>query len=516
MSEENRLPPGWTTAKLKDITLPRTTRNPQAEGDGEFLYVDIEALDNTSQRIIAPKRLLKAEAPSRARMAIKAGDIIFSLVRPYLKNLAVVPEELDDQIASTAYCVLRPANGIVSQFVFYSVFREAFINLIVTYGDSPPAGHDDEFVEMTIPLAPTNEQQRIVAAIEQQFTRLDAGVAALKSAQARLKRYRAAVLKAAVEGKLTEEWRAEHPDTEPASVLLQRILVERRARWEADLRAKGKDPTKLRYEEPAAPDTADLPELLEGWRWARVDQVGEVQLGRQRAPQYHTGSHMRPYLRVANVFEDRIDTSDVMTMNFTPEEYEIYSLRYGDILLNEGQSLELVGRPAMYRDEVPGSCFQNTLVRFRAYPGLLPSFALIVFRAYLHSQRFQRIGKHTTNIAHLGAGRFAELEFPLPPISEQEQIVAELEQRLSVVSELEATVEANLKRAERLRQSILREAFAGRLVPKDPNDEPASVLLERIRQERATRQEKERVPVLIPDRVEAVEAEQGSLWDEEA
>jgi type I restriction enzyme S subunit len=102
----------------------------------------------------------------------------------------------------------------------------------------------------------------------------------------------------------------------------------------------------------------------------------------------------------------------------------------------------------------------------------------------LYTQRFQRIGKHTTNIAHLGAGRFAGLEFPLPPLAEQEQIVTEVEQRLSIVTQLEAIVEANLKRAERLRQSILKEAFAGRLVLQDPNDEPASVLLERIRKER--------------------------------
>lgn len=175
-------------------------------------------------------------------------------------------------------------------------------------------------------------------------------------------------------------------------------------------------------------------------------------------------------------------------MNFTPEEYEIYHLKFGDILLNEGQSLELIGRPAMYRDEVPGACFQNTLIRFRSYPGLLADYALVVFRVYLHTQRFQRIGKHTTNIAHLGAGRFSGLEFPLPSLAEQKQIVPEVEQRLSLVTQLETIIEANLKRAELLRQSILKEAFAGRLVSQDPNDEPASVLLERIRSEKTTSQ----------------------------
>src|SRR5688572_20174663 len=119
---------------------------------------------------------------------------------------------------------------------------------------------------------------------------------------------------------------------------------------------------------------------------------------------------MRPYLRVANVYEDRIDLSDVKEMNFTPDEYVTYKLKYGDILLNEGQSLELVGRPALYRDEIPGACFQNTLVRFRTYPGLEPTFALLVFRYYLHAKRFQQLARWTVNIAHLGASRFAEVE----------------------------------------------------------------------------------------------------------
>src|SRR6185437_4842046 len=100
-----------------------------------------------------------------------------------------------------------------------------------------------------------------------------------------------------------------------------------------------------------------LPPLPKGWCWARVDAVGEVKLGRQRSPEHHQGKHMRPYLRVANVFEDRIDLSNVLEMNFTPKEFETFRLRYGDILLNEGQSLEWVGRPAMFRGELPGACF---------------------------------------------------------------------------------------------------------------------------------------------------------------
>jgi len=194
---------------------------------------------------------------------------------------------------------------------------------------------------------------------------------------------------------------------------------------------------------------------------------------------------MRPYLRVANVFEDRIDISDMMEMNFTPNEYETFRLSHGDILLNEGQSMELVGRPAMYRNEVPGACFTNTLVRFRAEEGLDPHYALKVFLAYLKNGRFQRIATITVNIAHLGAGRFAEIEFPLPPSEEQEAIIEEVDRHFSVIDAAERAISENLRRAARLRQSILKRAFEGKLVPQDQNDEPAETLLERIRLERS-------------------------------
>jgi type I restriction enzyme S subunit len=123
---------------------------------------------------------------------------------------------------------------------------------------------------------------------------------------------------------------------------------------------------------------------------------------------------MRPYLRVANVFEDRIDASDILRMNFEPEEAAIYALKFGDILLNEGQSPELVGRAAMYRNEVPGACFQNTLIRFRAGPSVVADYALLIFRHFMHAGVFHQIARWSTNIAHLGLERFRALAFPLP------------------------------------------------------------------------------------------------------
>jgi type I restriction enzyme S subunit len=492
VNEENELPEGWVQTTLGSVVAINPRVDVSALSDSTLVsFIPMAAVEARTGRIdsSAQRRL---DEVRRGFTAFQEGDILFAKITPCMENgKSAVAQSLSSKIGfgSTEFHVLRPDEGIVPQLLYYYISQESFRQTARTYmtGSAGQLRVPAVFLaDASYPLAPTNEQHRIVAAIEEQFTRLDAGVAALQRARTKLKRYRAAVLKAAVEGKLTEAWRAEHPTTEPASMLLERILKERRAKWEADLRAKGKDPAKVRYVEPAVPDVEGLSKLPEGWCWTTVEQVGNVQLGRQRAPQHHNGEFMRPYLRVANVFEARIDTSDILTMNFTPEEFETYRLKFGDILLNEGQSLELIGRSAIYRDEVPGACFQNTLVRFRAYPPLLPEYALTVFRVYLHTHRFQRIGKHTTNIAHLGAGRFAVLEFPVPPFTEQEQIVSEVERHLSLISQLETAVEANLKRAQRLRQGILHEAFAGRLVAQDSNDEPASVLLERIRSERGS------------------------------
>jgi type I restriction enzyme S subunit len=176
---------------------------------------------------------------------------------------------------------------------------------------------------------------------------------------------------------------------------------------------------------------------------------------------------MRPYLRVANVYDARLELGDVMEMNFTPEEYETYHLKPGDVLLNEGQSLEWVGRAAIFQGEPKGACFQNTLVRFRAGPNVVPEFALLVFRHYLYSQRFRKIARWTTNIAHLGAERFAGLEFPLPPLAEQERIVASTDEQFT---RLDAGVAA-LKRLQahlrRYRATVLKAACEGRLVPTE-------------------------------------------------
>ena len=192
----------------------------------------------------------------------------------------------------------------------------------------------------------------------------------------------------------------------------------------------------------------------------RIDEAGRVQLGRQRAPKYQTGKFTRPYVRVANVYEDEIDVSDLLSMDFDKRDFAQYRLEHGDILLNEGQSTELVGRPAMWRNEITDCCFQNTLVRFQPErKRVLPDFALAVFLAYFREGNFAKISSKTSNVAHLGAARFSKMPFPLPPLPQQNEFAA----RVSETRAVRAEQSAARRRLDDLFQSMLHRAFRGEL-----------------------------------------------------
>ena len=288
-------------------------------------------------------------------------------------------------------------------------------------------------LETLVPVAPLNEQRRIAAKLATTLAAVDACRQRLDGVAELLKRFRQAVLAAATSGELTREWREEGGATQ------------------------------------------------DSWSTIKTKEAGKIQLGRQRSPKYHHGPTMRPYLRVQNVFEDRIDLDDVMEMDFSGADLEKYTLHPGDILLNEGQSPQYLGRPAMYRGELPGACFTNSLIRFQAGDSVLAEFALLVFRNSMHSGRYVEKGTITTNIAHLSAGRFGEVEFPLPPLPEQQEIVRRAQDLFTLADQLEARLNAARKVVDRLTPALLAKAFRGELVPQDPSDEPASVLLERIR-----------------------------------
>ena len=415
--------------------------------------------------------------------ALRRGDLLLSEASGSASEVgkpAVWNEEVPDCCFQNTLIRVRAPEALVP-FLHLHFYKDAFTGAFARAARGVGIHHlgGKTLSQWEIHLPPLNEQRRIVETVDSYFARLDDTTGTLERVRWKLKRYRTSILKAAVQGRLVpteaELARAAGRDFESASALLKRILAERRRRWEegelARMKAAGKTPTndkwKGKYKEPSAPKTTALPPLPEGWSWTRTDVVGGVQLGRQRSPKDHSGPNMRPYLRVANVFEDRLDLSDVMEMCFSPEEVKRYELRAGDILLNEGQSPHLVGRPAMYMGEIDGACFQNTLIRFRADAGIDPSYALIVFRALLHSLRYQRIATITTNIAHLSASRFGKVEFPLPPLAEQKRIVARVGQIHAHIAHMIEECSRSLRRSRQLRSQVLRWALGSRLTDRE-------------------------------------------------
>jgi type I restriction enzyme, S subunit len=417
-------------------------------------------------------------------MVVRSGILAHTL--PIAIN--TVPVTLNQDMKA-----LRPhATG--PQFVAHGLraFGPRILDECTKQGTTVASVNTEALHSFGFPLPPLNEQKRIVAKIDVLTEKSREARQALEEVPVLLDQLRQSILAAAFRGDLTKKWREQNPNVEPASVLLERIRRERRRKWEeaelAKFKAKGKAPGdnkwKEKYVEPEPVDTEGLPELPEGWCWASVEEMGATDLGRMRSPAHHFGANERPYLRVKNVYEDRIDITDVMTMHFEVEEFEHYRLRSGDVLLNEGQSRELVGRPAIFRGEIADVGFTNSLIRFRPYADCPAEYALGLFRHYLHCGRFQQIAQITTNIAHLGANRLRTLEYPVPPLPEQEEIARlvrskmdEFRTRKSIVGDVERDL-------AQLDASILAKAFRGELVPQDPSDEPASVLLERIREER--------------------------------
>lgn len=185
--------------------------------------------------------------------------------------------------------------------------------------------------------------------------------------------------------------------------------------------------------------------------WRDMSVVGDIQMGRQLAPKYKTGQNFRPYLRVANVFDGYIDTSDVGEMDFSDAEFATYRLQRGDVLLNEGQSRELVGRSAIFHDEVKDCCFQNTLIRFRPNPQVLSEFAHFYFQYCQYTSRFIQISKQTTSIAHLGVLRFAKMKFPLISIEAQQAVVEAISQLVVGIPELNRRADT----ARAIKQNLL-------------------------------------------------------------
>lgn len=485
------LPLSWVKTPIGDVCevvgggTPRTDEPRNFDG-GRIPWITPADLSGYTKRYIAEgERNITDEGleASGARM-MPTGTVLFSSRAP-IGYVAVASEPL---ATNQGFKSFVPPEGLSSEYLYYYLKHGRKLALDLASGTTFPEISAKRAGEIPLVLAPSREQQRIVSKLDELFSDLDAGVAALHRAQANLKRYRASVLKAAVEGRLTAEWRQANPPAETGAELLDRLLRERRERWEAAQLARfegsGKTPPKgwrEKYVEPTAPDTSKLPALPEGWCWATFGQCFQVKVGAtpsRAEARYWNGD-------IAWVSSGEVRFAEI---HDTREHITAAGLEHSSTQLNPAGSVLLGmigegktrGQAAILR--IAACNNQNCAAIWVSETDVEPEFVY----GWLCSQyeATRRVGSGNNQPA-LNKSLVESMCFPLPPLCEQARVAELVDGSVSAARRAEQELELGLRRSSLLRQSVLKHAFTGNLVPQDPHDEPASQLLDRIRAARA-------------------------------
>lgn len=491
-TEEQPLPSGWMKLKLSAAIEPRGDKvSPANFPDLPFIGMDHVEAHTTKIIGSIPAREMKSNA---ARFC--AGDILYGRLRPYLNKVA---QPKNDGLASAEFIVFPENKLIKNSFLKYRLNARDFVNFAnhLNEGDRPRVSFE-QIGDFDLLVPPATEQDRITNKLEELFSELDQGVENLRTAQQQLKVYRQALLKHAFEGKLTAEWRAQNPDKlESAEALLARIQQERETRyrqqlaeweaaqkvWEANGKA-GSKPAKPKKPKELPPLTAEelaeLPELPGGWTWLKVRQLCEVVRGGSPRPagdpKFYDGNI--PFLKVADLTKDSLPY--LTSYTYTIKEAGLNRTRQiapNTLLLsNSGATLG-----------VPKICLISATMNdgVAAFLGL-PQDQLLYHYYFWKSQtdRLRNIDQGAAQ-PNLNTDLIKETPIPMCSPAERAILTQKIEAALSGSDHIEQAITTSLQQAEALRQSILKKAFSGQLVPQHPDDEPASVLLERIRAERA-------------------------------
>ena len=443
------LPDNWATAPLGQFSGDCSQRVP---GPREtFSYIDIASIDRDSKTIKSPQLLSGNDAPSRARKHVHMGDVLVSMTRPNLNAVAMISQGLDGEIASTGFDVLR-ASHIDPRWLFYIVRTTEFVEKMMdtVQGALYPAVRSKDIRSFEAPLAPRAEQKRIADKLDALLARVDASRERLDRIPVLLQRFRRSVLAAAITGKLTEDWRqTEGVQAASSIVTYDGDDIEIPGHWQvASLRTLAN---------PARP-------LCYGVVQPGIDKEGGV-----------------PLVRVQDMEDGRILTKDLRTISDTVDaEYRRSRIKANDLLISV---VGTIGRIAI----VPPGLEAN-IARAIARVSCRETVNSRWIKAWLSSDTLQwwmnrssrEVARKTLNLSELG-----DVTVALPPIDEQNEIVRRVEALFALVDRIEARYKIARAKVDQLTPALLAKAFCGELVPQDPNDEPASVLLERIRAERA-------------------------------
>jgi type I restriction enzyme S subunit len=468
--ELQELPEGWEWTTIGEIIEPSKQKvNPS--NIAEVPYIGLEHIEKDTGRLLGCG---SSSGIRSTKSEFYIGDLLYGKLRPYL-NKVCIPGF--DGVCSTDILVYPKTPYILNEYLLYRFLSDDFVRYASqnVSGVQHPRVNIQTLSRFEISLPPLTEQRRIVNKIEELFTQLDAGVSALEKARAQLKRYRQSVLKAAVEGKLTEEWRRGHPDVEPASVLLERIERER----EKSVKGRQKKFPPL--------DTSDLSELPEGWEWITLDSIlSGIEAGKsfkceERPPSVDEVGVLKVSAVTWGIFNEL--ESKTCT---NPERVDSrVFVKDNDFLFSRANTIELVGACVIVKRVFSRLMLSDKTLRFN-FIETLPSWVLFMLRSRHGRNEIERLATgNQYSMRNISQNNIRSIRIPLPPLAEQHEIVSDIERCLSVVDQTEAAIETNLRRAVRLRQSILKKAFQGDLVQQNSNDEPASELLRRIKLEMA-------------------------------
>jgi type I restriction enzyme, S subunit len=419
---------GWTLAKIGSITTCPEQRQPLP--DEQFFYIDISSIDRETKQIVSPQQLSGNTAPTRARQVVKSGDVLVSMTRPNLNAVALVPDELDSNIASTGFDVLRPIE-VESRWLFNIVRSGGFVAAMsaLVQGALYPAVRPRDIRGYEIPLAPLNEQKRIADKLDTFLARVDACRQRLARVQQILTQFRQAVLGAATSGALTEEWASEQ-------------------KW----------------------GISPLGTLL-----------ADIRYGTARKSVYDlTGG--TPVIRIPNIVNGRVDLTDLKYGHFNQKEIDTLSLKIGDLLIiRSNGSLDLVGKAAVVGPEAQGHLFAGYLIRLRVKTSLIdPRYLCFYLSSPDIRRHIELTARSTSGVNNINSEEIRDIKINLPGLDEQLEIIRRVEILLGLADRLETRYIAGRDQVESLTPALLDKAFRGELVSQNPKDEPAEKLLKRI------------------------------------
>lgn len=474
------LPEGWAWTEL-GLVAPV---NPSTSFDDLSPSTSIPFIPMAAVAEETGKIDVSAQRPvqevSKGYVRFMEGDVIFAKITPCMENGKVAPVVgLPGRYAagSTEFHVFRPA-AVDQRFLWYWLVGRAFRGK-AKRNMSGSAGQlrvpVDYLRESDFPLAPLAEQRRIVARVDALFAEVAEGEAALEAAREGLDTFRRALLKAAVTGELTKDWREKNPVTETGHDLLARIKADRAAKGQAKGRGK---------RSPDAPplDTAALPQLPAGWAWGTLGEIADsVRNGTSAAPRAEANAN--EILRISAVRPLWVDESQIRYLDAEQAtEASDATVQKGDLLFTRyNGSADLVGVGAIYRGKK--RFYPDKIIRVRLHDVLSNHLGFVELAVNCSAGRKHIAAniKTTAGQQGLSGESLKETPIPIPPPAEAAEILRRVSEALAASADTLSLLDAEAADAARLKQSILKAAFEGRLVPQDPADEPASAMLARLK-----------------------------------